>query len=248
LQGPFNLAGPTNANQVAFSSNGAFAFVGEAANGGSANLTAINTCNNQVSIPAVDLPGDPLIVKVLPGVHIEGRDSTGFPIPDGTHIFVLDSTGFDVLTAVTSAPPDGSICPQTLTFASGHPPNLFQRLELGQGTIQPVNFFASADGTQLYVAVANNSSILVFDFGTGSVASGIELLGNATPVSADISADAGTIAVGGSDGMLHELSTALGGSDQVQLSFPNVPNQVNPFCTSTPAQGPCVLNVVLVKP
>ncbi len=105
LQGPFALAGPANANTLALSSNGAFAFVAEAAaNGGSANVTAFSTCNNQVSAPSVPLPGNPLFMKVLPGVHIEGHDSYGFTIPDGNHVFVLDATGFDILTATITAP------------------------------------------------------------------------------------------------------------------------------------------------
>ena len=245
LQGPFALAGPVNAHSLGFSSNGAFAFVAEAASAGSANLTAFNTCNNQVSGPAVPLPANPLFMKVLPGMHIDGRDSSGFTIPDGLHIFVLDSTGVDVLTARIA----GTACPQTLTFQSydGNPLHLVQRIELGQGTIQPVNFFASADGSQLYVASSSNASILVYDFGSGGV-TGIELQGNATPVTADMSVDAGTIVIAGSDGMLHEVSTALGGNDQVQLSFPSLPNYLNPFCTFAPTQGPCTLNTVLAKP
>jgi hypothetical protein len=246
LQGPINLAGTAGANTVAFSSNGAFAFVGEAAvNGGSANLTSFNTCNNQVSTSSVPLSGDPLFMRVLPGVHIDGRDSSGFTIPDGNHVFVLDATGFDVLTARISGSPSGTICPQTLAFASydTNPLHVVQRIELGQSTLQPLNFFASADGSQLYVVTANSASILVYDFGTGAV-TGIELQGNALPVSADMSADAGTIAVAGSDGLLHEISTGLGGSDQVQLSFPNLPNYLNPFCT----YGSCTLNRVAVRP
>ena len=250
LQGPIALAGPANANTVAFSSNGAFAFVAEAAaGGGSANVTTFHTCDNQVSPPAIPLPFDPLFMKVLPGIHIEGSDSYGYKIPDGTHVFVLDETGFDVLTFAISPAQSGTICPQTLMFVqSGDPKHLVQRIELGQGTLRPLNFFASADGSQLYVAAAGFASILVYDFGAGAVTSGIELLGNATPITADMSADAGTIVVGASDGMLHELSTGLGGSDQVQLSFPNLPNYLNPFCTLAPATGPCTLNVVLAKP
>ncbi len=250
LQGPVALAGPANAQTVAFSSNGAFAFVAEAASTSSANLTAFNTCNNhQVSAPAVPLPANPLFMKVLPGMHIDGRDSLGFAIPDGMHVFVLDSTGFDVLTAAISLPLPGTTCPQTLTFVNydGNPSHLVQRIELGQGTIHPVNFFASADGSQLYVASSSNASILVYDFGSGAV-TGIELQDNATPVSADMSVDAGTIVVAGSDGMFHQITTALGGNDQVQLSFPSLPNYLNPFCTFTPTQGPCTLNVVLAKP
>jgi hypothetical protein len=249
LQGPFALTGPANANTVAFSPNGAFAFAAEAAaNGNPANLSAFNTCNNQVSAPAVPLPGSPLFMKVLPGVHLEGRDSYGNTIPDGTHVFVLEATGFDIITATTSAAVAGTVCPQILTFVSGDPTRLAQRVELGQGPIQPVNFFASADGSQLYVLAASNASILVYNFAAGAVTSGIELIGNATPLSADISADAGTILVAGSDGLLHEVSTGLGGSDQVQLSFPNLPDYLNAFCTHTPTSSPCSLNLVAARP
>jgi hypothetical protein len=246
LQGPITLAGPADANTVAFSSNGAFAFVGEASTGSaSANLTAFNTCNNQLSAAPVPLPANPLFLKVLPAVHLDGGDSSGFTIPDGNHIFVLDATGFDVLTATITPPPTppAALCPQNLTFVSNDPKRPAQRIELGQGTLQPLNFFASADGSQLYVVTANNASILVYNFGTGAV-TGIELQGNALPVSADMSADAGTIAIAGSDGLLHEISTGLGGSDQVQLSFPHLPNYLNPFCT----YGPCTLNLVAVRP
>jgi hypothetical protein len=249
LQGPIALAGPANANTVAFSPNGAFAYVAEAAaNAGSANLTAFNTCNNQIAVsqanlPAVvQLPADPLFMRLLPGLHLEGTDSFGNAIPDGTHVLVLDATGFDILTSTISPPPPGTLCPQTLTFSNA------QRIELAQGTLQPINFFPSADGTQLYVVAAGHASILVYDFSVGAVTSGIELLGNATPISADISPDAGTIIVAGSDGLLHEVSTGLGGSDQFQLSFPNIPDYLNPFCAITIPQNPCSLNLVIARP
>jgi hypothetical protein len=255
LQGPFPLTGPVAANDVAFSSNSAFAFVAEAAaNSNPASLTAFNTCNNQVAaspllVPAtLPLPANPLFLKVLPGPHLEGRDSSGFAIPDGQHVLVLDSTGFDVLTATIAPPASPTLCPQTLTFISGNPSSLTQRVELGQGTLQPLNFFASADGSQLYVVASDHASILVYDFGAGSVSSGIELIGSATPVSADISPDAGTILIAGSDGLLHEVSTGLGGSDQIQLSFPNVPDYLNAFCEIIVTQSPCTLNLVAARP
>jgi hypothetical protein len=255
LQGPIALTGPANNNTVASSPNGAFAFVAEAAaNGNSANLTALNTCNDQVStsptqVPAVlSLPANPLFMQVLPGVQIEGTDSYGYTIPSGTHVLVLDATGFDIATATTSAALPGTSCPQTLTFVSNDPLRPAQRVELGQGTLQPVNFFVSADASQLYIAAAGESSILVYDFGAGAVTSGIELVGNATPISAGMSVDAGTIVVGGSDGMLHVITTAVGGSDQFQLTFPSLPNYLNPFCTATPTPGPCALSLVAVRP
>src|SRR5580658_593083 len=255
LQGPIALAGPANNNTVAFSPNSAFAFVAEAAaNGNSANLTAFNTCNNQVSaspslVPAVlSLPANPLFMQVLPGTHIEGTDSYGFLIPDGTHVLVLDATGFDIATATTAAAQPGTLCPQTLTFVSNDPLRPAQRVELGQGTLQPVNFFVSADASQLYIATAGNASILVYDFGAGAVTSGIELAGNATPISAGMSVDTGTIVVAGSDGLLHVITTAVGGSDEIQVSFPSLPNYLNPFCTATPTAGPCSLSLMAVRP
>lgn len=255
LQGPIALSGPANANTVGFSPNGAFAFVAEAAaNGASANFTAFNTCNDQIAAspaatPAVvNLPADPLFMRVLPGLHLEGTDSFGNTIPDGTHVLVLDATGFDIITPTITPPAPGTSCPQALTFISNDLKRLAQRVELGQGTLQPINFFPSADGTQLYVVAASHASILVYDFTVGAVTSGIELQGNATPVSADISPDAGTIIVAGSDGLLHEVSTGLGGSDQFQLSFPNIPDYLNPFCAITTPQNPCTLNLVVARP
>jgi hypothetical protein len=249
LQGPIALAGPVDAHGVSFSSNSAFAFVAEAAaNASPANVTAFNSCNNQPSAASVPLPANPLFLKVLPGVHLEGRDSYGYAIPDGQHVFVLDATGLDILTSTISPPVSGTACPQILTFVSNDPARTAQRIELGQGTFQPLNFFASADGSQLYIAAAGNSSILVYDFAAGSVSSGIELTGNATIVSADISPDGGTILVGGSDSLLHEVSTGLGGSDQIQLSFPNLPDYLNAFCAITITQTPCTLNLVVAKP
>jgi hypothetical protein len=257
LQGPIALSGPANANTVAFSPNGAFAFVAEAAaNGNSANLTAFNNCNDQVSavpgpvpVPAVvNLPANPLLMQVLPGVHIEGTDSYGFQIPDGTHVLVLDATGFDVVTAITSAAQTGTICPQTLTFVSNDPKHPAQRIELGQGTLQPVNFFVTADASQIYIAAASNASLLVYNFGAGAVTSGIELAGNATPIAAQMSVDTGTIVVAGSDGMLHIVTTGLGGSDEFQLVFPSLPNYLNSFCTATPTEGPCALSLLAIRP
>ena len=253
LKGPFPLTGPGKA--IAFAPNGAFAFVAQANGGAGANLTAYNTCNNQIAtdvnnvLANIALPADPILVKVLPNLHVDGSDSQGHPIPDGIHVLVLDSTGFDIVTSTISPPPAGTLCPQQLAFTDyTQQPNV-QRIELGQGTLNPVNFFASPDATQLYIVNANSSSIVIYSFISGSVIGGIELAGGVTPLSADISVDGGTIAVAGSDGMLHEVSTAIGGSDLVQLSFPNLPNFFNAFCSAIPVSGtPCILNSVLVRP
>lgn len=238
LKGPFALSGPGKA--IAFAPNGAFGFVAQASSGAGANLTAYATCDNSVAA-SIALPADPILMRVLPNLHLDGSDSQGNVLPDGIHVLVLDSTGIDIVTTMIG-PPTG-LCPQVLTTPT------LQRIELGQGALNPISFFASPDGTQLYIVNANSSSILIYSFISGSVIGGIELAGGVTPVSADMSSDGGTIAVAGSDGMLHEVSTQLGGSDMVQLSFPNLPNYFNAFCSVTPPSGvPCILNKVLVKP
>ena len=243
LQGPFPLSGSGNA--VAFAPNGAFAFIAES--GTTPNLTAYATCNNQLAT-TITLPANPILMKVLPNVHLDGKDSYGNSIPDGIHVLVLDATGFDIITSTLSPPAAGTLCPQGLTFISGDPLRPVQRIELGQGTLQPVNFFASGDGSQLYVVNATSSTIFVYNFLVGSVIGGIPLTNDVAPLSADMSVDGGTIAITGSDGLLHEVSTQLGGADLVQLPFPNLPNYLNPFCSMTPASGPCTLNYALIRP
>ena len=248
FQGPIALNGP--ANSIAFTPSGAFGLVAQAAGtSASASLSAYATCNNQ-AVANLPLPGNPLMMKVLPNSHLDGRDSKGYPIPDGIHVLVLDATGFDLVTAAVSQPAPGTLCPQGLTFVpyDTNPSDLVQRIELGEGTIQPVNFFVSVDGTQIYVANASASTIIIYNFVAGATTGGIQLLNNAKPLSADMSIDGGTIAVAGSDGVLHEISTSLGGADLFQVSFPNLPNFLNAFCSLTPTAGPCTLTSVLVKP
>jgi hypothetical protein len=254
LQGPFTLTG--RASTPVPSPNGGFLFLPESSlNGSTPNLTAYSVCNNSIatstpatgSLPAVvNLPANPLFVRVLPGVHIDGTDSQGNPIPDGMHIFILDSTGFDILTASTTPALGGTLCPQNLTFITGGT-SLVQRIELGQGTLQPVNFFASADGSLLYVLNNSSSRVMVYSFATAGV-TGIPLQNDAVPISADITLDSGTILAGASDGMVHLISTAIGGGDLLQVSFPDLPDYLNPFCTYAPNQVPCTLNVLAVRP
>jgi hypothetical protein len=255
LQGPFALSGPANA--IRFSPNGAFAFIAESANGTStANITAFSTCTNQIATdlmatptPAVvNLPADPLLMRVLPNVHMDGVDSLGNHILDGIHLLVLDSNGFDILTASISAPLPGALCPQGLTFVANPLSPLYQRINIGQQIASPANFFASPDGTQLYVVNPSSSTILTYSFILGATIGGIQLQDDATPLSSDMSVDGSTIAVAGSDGLVHNVSTLTGGADLSQISFPNMPNYLNPFCSITPSTGLCTISTVLVKP
>ena len=120
-------------------------------------------------------------------------------------------------------------------------------LNFGLFAFASFNFFVSADGTLLYILASDRSSILVYDLTTQSV-SGIELAGNVVPITGDFSVDGGTILVAGSDGLVHQISTSLGGSDRAQIGFPNLPNNLNPFCTITPALGACTLDYLAAKP
>ncbi|MGO9086618.1 MAG: hypothetical protein ACLQBK_15425 [Candidatus Sulfotelmatobacter sp.] len=234
------LAPGTTVNSIVFSANNAFAYVVEPSlGGGGPAFTVYNTCDNQVFTDTVsgahDVPltASPIAFKAL---------------PDGVHFVALESGGkIDYISAaITGIPaatltnPVATLCPMTV----GHH---VQTISLGQGSIHPIDFFASPDGTLLYVLASDRSSVLVYSFLTGAV-TGIELAGNATPVSVDMSADGGTIVVAGSDGQLHQVSTALGGSDQVQVPFPDLPNYLNPFCTFNPASGACTLDVIAVRP
>ena len=167
-------------------------------------------------------------------------------------MLILDSTGFDVITMQTQipVPPSGTQCPQGIQFVTGDPDptHLVQRFELGQGTLQPLDFFYSADNTQLYVVSSTTSSITVYNIVNNAVTGGIPLQNSAIPITADMSPDGGTIVIAGSNGLLHEVSTELGGSDSIPISFSNAPNAQNPFCSFDPDGVPCALNVAQAKP
>jgi len=234
------LAAGTTVNSIAFSTNSAFAYVVEPSlAGGGPAFTVYNTCNNQVSTSPssvgqiISLSATPIGFRVL---------------PDGQHFVALEEGGvIDYISAtITGIPaatlsaPSNQLCPMTVTHTK-------QTFNLGQGSIHPIAFFPSPDGTQLYILASDRSAVLIYDFSTGAV-TGIPLANNATPVSVDMSVDGGFILVAGSDGLLHQVSFASGGSDQVEVSFPNLANYLNPFCTFNPAAGDCTLDLVAVKP
>jgi len=210
-----------SANAVAFSSNGAFAFV----SGGSTNaLSAYRLCDNAPAL-TLPLPVTPSFLKVL---------------PDGAHLIGLDNTGFDYITTVITKPAFPALCPQSISATSRH-------ISLGQGTFTPINFFVSPDGTLVYVVASDRSSVLVYNFNTSSV-TGIPLANSATgqpvtSVAASITVDGTLIYVAGSDGTLHQLST-VAATDLLQIPFFATDN---PFCPKNSTQ-PCTLNVLAVRP
>jgi hypothetical protein len=239
------LSAGTTVSTIAFSTNGAFAYVVEPSlSGGGPAFTVYNTCDNQISTFV-----NPTTSQIVPQVIALAAAPIAFKaLPDGIHFAALENDGnieyFSAsITPVVSATPTASPAPLCPMHVS-HP--FQQTLNLQQGTIHPLDFFPSADGTLFYVLASDRASVLVYNFATGAT-TGIELTGNATPLAGSMTSDAGTIVIAGSDGMLHEVSTALGGTDMVPpLSFPNLPNYLNPFCTYAPAQ--CTLSLVATKP
>ncbi len=231
----------TTVNSIVFSTNGAFAYVVEPSlNGAGPAFTVYNTCNNQVSTTGA--PGDTPQIIPLTAPPIGFR-----ALPDGIHFIALETGGsIDYITAnITGIPiatfqQTTSLCPMTVSHTK-------LNFNLQQGDISVLNFFPSADGTLLYVLANERSGVLVYDFTNNSI-SRIPLVNNAIPISGGISIDDSTIILAGSDGMLHQVSTSIGGSDQQQLSFPNLPDFLNPFCNFTPASGPCTFDTVLVRP
>jgi len=230
----------TTVSSILFSNNGAFAYVVEPSlAGGNAAFTVYNTCDNQVSTDTPANGSTPQIIP-LPGIPIAFK-----ALPDATHFVALEADGnIDYITAtVTGIPPATLTAPGT-SLCPMHVSHSVKQISLGQGSIQPINFFVSPDGTLIYVVASDRNSILVYNFATGSAGTGIPLKGNATPVAADITVDGALLMVAASDGMVHRVGTGLAGSDQAQIPFVYLPNQFNAFCTF----GSCQLDLIAVRP
>ncbi len=231
---------------IAFSNNGAFAYVAESSpSTGAANLTLFDTCNNQVAA-TVALPAAAKVMKVLPSPLLNGLDTSGYLIPNGEHVLILDATGIDILTTQQT----GTGCPLTASFISGAPPPvLVQRLQFEQGTVEAINFFVSPDASTIYVMASNQNSILTYYFPAAAWVGGISLANNAAPVTGGATIDTGFILVAGNDGMLHQVTTGLNGSDLIPFQFPNLPDILNPFCIEGGlTAGPCSFDLLVVKP
>ena len=239
------LPANTTVSSIAFSTNGAFAYVVESSLGAVGPAVSVyNTCNNAPFTDSftgksyVPLSAPPIVFKVLPdGEHFAALEPGG-------NVEYIAATVSQVAPA-TLTEPANSICPLTL----GHDPRFHAVINVGQGNIEPINFFVSPDGTLVYVLAKELNSVLIYDFASGAAAGGIQLAStpfatNPTPVTADITVDGGTLMVAGSDSYLHRLTTGINGVDQLQMQFPSLPNVINPFCTVST----CSLNLVAVKP
>jgi hypothetical protein len=244
LQPPISL--PTPASSIVFSSTGSFALL---SGGGAPSTLAIrNTCDNSlVSLAAPGVPVPPLFLTMVPAGNVPMGNAT-IPVlqPDGLDLFFgLDNTGIDIIATNASAGPLTTLCPQLITLAQTTQNTTFlpTHIDIGQGTFHPIDFFISPGSTQAYIVASDRSSILVFDFSTGSV-SAIPLVNNTTPLSASMTVDGTLIYVAGSDGLLHEVNTALA-LDEMDVSFLPLPNSPNNFCYTG---NSCALNMVAVRP
>lgn len=252
LQPPVTL--PTPATSMVFNSSGTFALFSGGAVAGS--LAAYNTCDNSAitGLSSGTMPGPPLFLKMVPAVDIPQGNPNGNQFgstiipnlePTGLDFFLgLDSTGINVIATNSSLAPLAELCPQQVVVAHtpANAPFPPAYINLNQGTFHPINFFLSPDATQAYI-VTTDLGVLVYNFNTRAV-TGIKLINNASPIAADITADGSLIYVAGSDGLLHQLNTALA-IDLNQISFSPLPNQSNSFCFTG---NNCSLNMVNVKP
>jgi len=251
----FPLAAP--ATSIAFNSTGSFALL--AGGNSPSNLAIRNTCDNSaVNLPITGLTGPPLFLKMVPPGNVP-MGNTIIPISlltDGLDFFFgLDNTGIDIIATNSSLLPlplpagpltIPTLCPWHIALAQTptNPAITFEpiHINIGFGTFHPINFFLSPDASQAYI-VTTDFGVLIYSFNTGSV-SRIQLVNDAAPVAADIAADGSLIFVAGSDGLLHELNTAIG-VDQNQTSFSPLANSNNNFCFTG---NDCALNLVAVKP
>jgi len=247
------LPAGTNVNSITFSSNGAFAYVVETSEpslpGSGPGFRVYNTCQFTPAVattapPSLGGPGT-AVPQIIP---LAATPVSFKALPDGVHFIAMENGGgFDYITATVTGLPPATIAVPAASLCPSYVSNSVQNFNLGQGSIQPLDFFMSPDESQMYVLANGRADVLVYYFPTGST-TGISLANDALPVQVGMSADAGTIVVAGSDGNVHVVSTLLGGSDLYEIPIPNLPNYYNPYCTFTPTDGPCPFNLMAVRP
>jgi hypothetical protein len=254
LQPPIAL--PTPASSIVFNSTGSFALL----SGGSApgTLAIYNTCDSSPVTPALSagaIPGAPIFLKMVPAGNVPMGNPTipnlqpSLPTQSLDFFFGVDNTGIDIIATNSSIAPLTTLCPQQITLAeiqpATTPPTLFPpiHINLGAGSFNPINFFLSPDATKAYIVASNSSGVLVYNFDTGST-SQIPLVNNATPLSADMTVDGTLIYVAGSDGLLHEVNTALS-LDRMDVTFTPLANSSNSFCFT---DSNCALDMIAIRP
>jgi WD40 repeat protein len=227
------LAAP--ANDVAFLSEGAFAYI---AGGDPAGVAVRRTCDNGMADKVTTLGAAPTFIRTLPGpAQLLPGD-----VADSLHLLTLSPPNIGIISAnhalFPAAPWEGC----TPVVIDNNP--LPQFFNLGQGNFVPKQLIVSQDGSTAYILTSNLSSILVFGIPGQVLLPGITLAGNAIPVSATLTPDGTLLYVGASDHMVHVLETASG-TDIQQISFPQG------LCQNSigqPASINCLPDLVAVKP
>jgi hypothetical protein len=261
----YPLTAPANA--VTFSSAGTFAML--AGGNSTGGIDVLNTCNNGPAtmtgggaFSITGLNATPLFLKMVPA----GNVPTGGPIsqvlttvpgsnpPVPLYIdffYGVDNSGIDIIATETTTPlslsPTSPLCPlQTIALATNKITSLpFTPvyINLQHGTFHPIKVFISPDSTQIYI-VTSDQGILDYNLSSQSLTA-IPLSNNAAPVDADMTVDGTLIYVAGTDGVLHYVNTQLMADQPNPVTFTQLPNSSNDFCTLSYS---CSLDLVAVKP
>ena len=215
------------ANDVAFLSEGAFAYVA----GGSPSAVSVwRTCDGG-SADTVSVPVVPTFIQTLPGAAklLPSNSDT----QNTFHLLAVVPPDMDIIGVNTT--PSGCTPP-----LSDEPVSSFN---LGQGNFVATQLIISQNGSTAYVIASNVSSVLVFNI-AGQTSSTIPLSGNAMPLNAALTPDGTLLYVGANDGTVHVVNTQAGGDVQ-QISFPEG------LCKNSaglPFGIPCNPDLVAVKP
>jgi len=177
------------ANDVAFFAEGAFAYL---AGGDPAGIMVRRTCDNGEA-DTVATVAAPSFIRAL---------------PDAAHMLALVPPMVDIID-VTTAPAG---CTPTVRDS-------VTSFNLGLGSFtEATQLIISEDGSKVYILSPEVNGILVYDI-AAQITSTLSLAGNAAPIQASLTVDGRLLAVGATDGMLHEIETATG-ADVAQIQFP----------------------------
>jgi hypothetical protein len=172
------------ANDVAFLSEGAFAYVA----GGSPSAVSVwRTCDGG-SADTLAVPVVPTFIQSLPGAAFQ--------------MLAVAPPDIDIVGVNTT--PSGCTPPVSDSVSS---------FNLGQGNFVATQLIISQNGSTAYVIASNVSSVLVFNI-PGQTPSTIPLSGNAMPLNAALTPDGTLLYVGANDGTVHVVSTLAGGDIQ----------------------------------
>jgi len=209
---------PLNAavNDVAFLSEGAFAYLA----GGNPNtmpaVTVRRTCDNAIATDSnnvqqiISTLATPTFIRtLLDGTHVLAVRS-----PDIDIISLLDSSGMSTINA------SGCASGTSTTAPTPNVSNTVSSVPLGQGNFVPTQFIISSDGSTAYI-LSDLPTILVFNIGN-QTSSAFALSPNANPLQATLTPDGTLLYIGASDGTVHVVDTVTGGDIQ-QISFPQNP-------------------------